>query len=521
MKINAKPFKTWEEQLEILNKRGNNFLDKNPEDKEAVLDYLKSNNFQVCVDSFAPLLWKNFDDGVSERNVNYIDDFKFSDLEELFNFDNSLKNSINELLQNLERKLKTGIIYHTLKALKLIFNNKIDFPFILFDDNWSQIIGESLFNNNLSHQSFSRNGKFQFQEYYSFLTKYLEPFDLGSLFAKNADLKRFYFGKVLENDEKLEKCRNFDQYKVNSKNNQLNLIPLEMEDLTSHTINCTFNEFFKWCLSNKFVKNTGEDNETSSKNKVIRGMINVLAKSFVPLYKSFTQEALGDIIKFFSKLSENIQVDIIEDHFPLFYQKVTGLIQNDKDSNLILIGTFISLLDVFKNLRNKIAHLDIAYNFWDLHNSKNSSAGKSVPIKENEFWIVNKSTCIFLNNQLKSINENFCSNYFKDKFIGKSSLDYLNRINDLKIKVYCKYKDGSISFVNKSDEPNLWHLPIFFLRDAVAWLCIFTKNKKDFKEIVNQCFLENNVNNIELKNRVLDYLFNKIIISFDKIRMDE
>ncbi|MBO6095355.1 Abi family protein [bacterium] len=92
-------------------------------------------------------------------------------------------------------------------------------------------------------------------------------------------------------------------------------------------------------------------------------MINVLAKSFVPLYKSFTQEALGDIIKFFSKLSENIQVDIIEDHFPLFYQKVTGLIQNDKDSNLILIGTFISLLDVFKNLRNKIAHLDIAYNF--------------------------------------------------------------------------------------------------------------------------------------------------------------
>ncbi|MBO6095357.1 Abi family protein [bacterium] len=64
-----------------------------------------------------------------------MDDFKFSDLEELFNFDNSLKNSINELLQNLERKLKTGIIYHTLKALKLIFNNKIDFPFILFDDN--------------------------------------------------------------------------------------------------------------------------------------------------------------------------------------------------------------------------------------------------------------------------------------------------------------------------------------------------------------------------------------------------
>ncbi|MBQ3621911.1 Abi family protein [bacterium] len=37
---------------------------------------------------------------------------------------------------------------------------------------------------------------------------------------------------------------------------------------------------------------------------------------------------------------------------------------NDKDNfDLILIGTFISFLEVFKNIRNRIAHLDIIYNF--------------------------------------------------------------------------------------------------------------------------------------------------------------
>ena len=87
MIINAKPFKNWEEQVEILNKWGNNFLEKNPNDRPKVLSYLMKYNFQVAVDSFAPLLWTNFEDGMKGKNLNFISNFQFNDLIELFNFD--------------------------------------------------------------------------------------------------------------------------------------------------------------------------------------------------------------------------------------------------------------------------------------------------------------------------------------------------------------------------------------------------------------------------------------------------
>ena len=56
MKIKVKPFKTWQQQVEILNEYGNNFLHKNPGDLSDVLDYLMTNCFQVGIDAFAPFL---------------------------------------------------------------------------------------------------------------------------------------------------------------------------------------------------------------------------------------------------------------------------------------------------------------------------------------------------------------------------------------------------------------------------------------------------------------------------------
>ena len=56
MKITIKSFKTWDEQVEILNQLGNNFLAKNPAAKEKVLAYLKQHGFLAGVDFFAPLL---------------------------------------------------------------------------------------------------------------------------------------------------------------------------------------------------------------------------------------------------------------------------------------------------------------------------------------------------------------------------------------------------------------------------------------------------------------------------------
>ena len=154
MKIDAKPFKTLEEQINILNEWGNHFLDKKPEERRFVYDYIKKYNFQVCVDGFAPLLWKNLVDGIKEQNLKFIDNFQFKDLKELFNFDKTLKNITNDLLQETEKRLTSGIIYHTLKSLYSICKNVINLSFLLFDDHWSQIIGRSLFSNNLSRQSF-------------------------------------------------------------------------------------------------------------------------------------------------------------------------------------------------------------------------------------------------------------------------------------------------------------------------------------------------------------------------------
>ena len=56
MKITIKSFKTWDEQVEILNQLGNNFLAKNPAAKKKVLAYLKQHGFLAGVDFFAPIL---------------------------------------------------------------------------------------------------------------------------------------------------------------------------------------------------------------------------------------------------------------------------------------------------------------------------------------------------------------------------------------------------------------------------------------------------------------------------------
>ena len=142
MKINPKPFKTWKQQLDILNKWGNNFIknNKNKEEKKKILEYLRNYNFQVCVDAFTPLLWQNFEDGINEINPKFIKDFKFNDLVELFDLDNSLKNIINNKLQDLEKRLRTAIIYHILKELNSIDEDIINLPFILLDDKFSKNI---------------------------------------------------------------------------------------------------------------------------------------------------------------------------------------------------------------------------------------------------------------------------------------------------------------------------------------------------------------------------------------------
>ena len=54
MTITIKSFKTWDEQVEILNQLGNNFLTKNPAAKKKVLAYLKQHGFLAGVDFLLP-----------------------------------------------------------------------------------------------------------------------------------------------------------------------------------------------------------------------------------------------------------------------------------------------------------------------------------------------------------------------------------------------------------------------------------------------------------------------------------
>ena len=101
-------------------------------------------------------------------------------------------------MQNVENKLRDGIIYHLLESIHTICSNNINLPFILLDDNWSEIIGRKIFTNNLSEKSFiDKNNEFMFDDYYTFLSNYIEPFKLDGLFLKNVNLKNFYFYKVI------------------------------------------------------------------------------------------------------------------------------------------------------------------------------------------------------------------------------------------------------------------------------------------------------------------------------------
>lgn len=524
MIINAKPFKNWEEQVEILNKWGNNFLEKNPNDRPKVLSYLMKYNFQVAVDSFAPLLWTNFEDGMKGKNLNFISNFQFNDLIELFNFDNYLKNLINKELQELEKRLRTAIIYYTLEQLNLIYDGNINLPFILIDDNWSPIIASSLFTNHFSKQSFFNDNQFQYNDYYSFLQKYIEPFDLGSLFVKNADLKKFYFSKVLYNRQELQTYRKSFSRQYNSENCDEKLLGndfLEIQDLDNKKISCSFNHFLKWCKTVKKIPDKFSTNEKYIENSTIDATINALAKSFVPIYKLFTQESFGDMIKFFCKLNEKIQIKIIKEEFPNFYHYVYSNSEGTQNIDLILIGTFISLLNLFKNLRNKIAHLDIIYNFWDISIPSISILARNINVKDNQFWIANQDTCQFLTRVCANWKKDFLTNYFTKWLINKSPDQYLNQINNLGVKVFCKYKLGNISFIEKNDDKDCWHLPLFFLKDSVDWLCIFTDNNKNFSLIIDDCLKNNKISKDEIKNRLYDYLFCRIIISLDKIDGNE
>ncbi|MBR4486895.1 hypothetical protein IKS57_06235 [bacterium] len=47
-------------------------------------------------------------------------------------------------------------------------------------------------------------------------------------------------------------------------------------------------------------------------------------------------------------------------------------------------------------------------------------------------------------------------------------------------------------------------------------LCIFIKNNENFSKIIEKLLKQSKISNKEIKNRLQDFLFNKIIIQFEK-----
>ncbi|MBQ5501024.1 MAG: Abi family protein, partial [Mycoplasmataceae bacterium] len=283
----------------------------------------------------------------------------------------------------------------------------INLPFILLDDKFSKDIALKLFVNNLSKESFfDENNEFDFKSYFNFVIRYINPFDTFNSYSINMDVKKFYFHKILKNNIQLKLERKilkqqFDEFNRNGSVSDSLLLQIENE-LNNKKIDCSFIQLFNY-LNEKELKNI-KDNSVRT-NIVIDNGINILSKSFIPLYKSLTQQSFGDLINFFCKLNENIQIKIIKKHFSCFYKKIYKLQNQSNKFSLILISSFISFLMLFKNLRNKIAHCDIIYNFWDIYTPICNNNQRRVKSKKKDFWLLNKDSCIFLNNILNNKKE--------------------------------------------------------------------------------------------------------------------
>lgn len=355
---------------------------------------------------------------------------------------------------------------------------------------------------------------------------YINPYKRYS-YSINNDITKFFFPKILNNYNqfKNERIKLFNFYDSNYENTYIEI----QNEYTNSSLNCTFYSLLEYLKSEKICLIVDKAAETIDiektytnwkklKELVVNNAINILSKSFVPLYKSFTQISFGNIIEFFCKLNENIQVKLIEEYFPSFYKNIRKLSRNNKNFALVLISTFISFLNVFKNLRNKVAHHDVIYNFWDIYVPINSKSSKLVAIRNKDFWMCNKDTCKLFNEILNTKNVNFLSNYFV-QLKDRSWKFYLDKIDSLNVKVFCSYnkdKYDNLIFVKKRQNSDIWHLPLFFLSDVINWLCIFIDEQNNFVKIVNKIIKQTKMKNEEIINRLKDFLFHKIIIQFEK-----
>ncbi len=518
IKINAKPFKAWEKQLEILDGWFNKKINKDPDVRRRAEKYLKDYNFQVCVDAFAPLLWKNFNDGVSETDLKFDENFNFNDLELLYKFDCYLKDVINTKIEIFEKKLKTGIIYHLMSKLKDIYfrsnSNLPLFPFISLDNDSTDLIKRFVFRRN----EFKTNKK-----YFSFIKRLLTPFNkYDSIYA---DYDTFYFSKIHTNYVELDKNeRNSSDNKTNRE--RFNSYYLGSSATNDSKLEINYNNNIHSLDYSDFLTYIKDEYHKPGQNDVdflSDTTFALLSKSFIPLYKSLTVLQLGDVITLFSKFNEKLQLKIIEEHFSSFTSH--SIVQNANDT--LKISLFLSFARTFKHLRNKIAHYNVIFNFWSFFQPNK----REQLIKENNIykdtnlkWYVNKDLCDLLNEKIlnKNFNSNINSNYFIDLYNNQKNDNfyYLNKLAEINLLVYCNLttNNNDVEWSNQwKTNKTLWYIPLFLLNDSIHWLNIFIGNKNTFEEEINS-LLNSQFSKLseEIKKRLKDVLFGKIFYIYEK-----
>ena len=240
-------YRTCEEHLEILNQLGNNFLTKNPSEKQKALTYIQQYGFFSFVDPFMLLLRDNLKDALKDWTSKFLAGFQLNDLVQLFKFDQALKSRIWNVLSVIWEKLKRGIVYYTLQAIATVCNDLNDIPFYLIDNNRAPIIGKVVFNNNFSMQSFcNEDNEFDYDNYYSFLAKYVDIFDICPCYIDNEKIEQFYNYHIVTRKDKILLINAFKQYlKMNKyqNNKQEELAP--SKDVTNKAIYTNFSKFFK------------------------------------------------------------------------------------------------------------------------------------------------------------------------------------------------------------------------------------------------------------------------------------
>lgn len=100
----AKPFKTYEEQIEILKERGLMF-----DDETAAKSFLEIDNYYSVINGYKEPF-------IIAGTENYIADTKFEYIKSVYQFDKALRHSILSTLLNIETMLKSIISYEFAKA---------------------------------------------------------------------------------------------------------------------------------------------------------------------------------------------------------------------------------------------------------------------------------------------------------------------------------------------------------------------------------------------------------------------